>query len=121
MPEINEATDLTGEERFAWYEAEILPSLRALAERCRAQGMDFSASVQVAPDSIGTFLLHGECTTRAFAYVIGVSMCGGSEDALINEMIRIAGQIGHSSAHLARLGIPTSPLHAPSERRSVVQ
>ena len=87
----------------------IAPKLLDLAKECEQLGLSFLAVVEYKPGYIGrTVSLHPGSH-------FGIRLCNaaaeanGSVDALLGAITRHAVKHGHSSAHLAALGIPESP------------
>lgn len=109
MADILDPVPLSDQEKRSWYEAEIQPALKALADRCHARGLDFLAVVDVAPSGLGITGGHASMVNKPFALCIAAALCGGDEDRLIEELILYAATCGHRSAYLTRLGVPTEP------------
>lgn len=93
----------------AFYDKEIAPKLRELAEACEARGMAFVAMVEYDPGESGeTYTLPKNAGIKSTLAYFAVK-CHGNIDTLVLAASKHASQHGHSSMVLSRMGVPTTP------------
>jgi len=94
--------------REEFYDREIAPALRKLAERCAAQGMSFAAAVQFADQGVGSTVMLTEAPDPTLRLTAFAARCKGNADLLLGWIEEDARKHGHSSVYMARLGVPHS-------------
>lgn len=93
-----------------FYDDNIAPVLKALAEQCRARGMSFLAVVEYGFDSRGRTVALAE-PSLDMRFISMAAAAGCNLDSLAIAMARICREesISHNSIVLHRLGVPESP------------
>lgn len=102
---------MTEKEREAFYDAEIAPALKAMSEKCLANGLSFFSLVEWAPGETGQTTAFQPLEKRGLAitWCDWAAKANGSADAFLIAMQRHAHKYGHSSMCLHLLGVPTKP------------
>lgn len=101
-------------EREAFYDAEVAPVLRDLAERCQASGLSFLAIVEWEPGETGRTFSLSAPSGLGIRWAEAAARSNGNADNLIMGLMRHAQEHGHSSACLHLLGVPTKPAPSPA-------
>lgn len=105
---------MTPAEREAFYDAEIAPALRELAERCKANGLSFLAAVEWEPGETGRTFYTTPPVGLPLRWADLAIRVNGNVDALIFALMRDAREVGHGSICLSKLGVPATPAHEQS-------
>lgn len=92
---------MVDQEKF--YDDEIAPALRALAERCAERGMSFAAAVQFADEGIGSTVKLSDPTHPALRMTAYAARSNGNADNLIWALQRDGREHGHNSVCLQML------------------
>lgn len=94
-----------------FYDQHIAPKLAELAKECEARGMPFLALVEWEPGEGGRTCVLPPGASFGIRMAETAARARGNVDSLILALMRYAGQHGHSSVCLSRLGVA----HAPPE------
>jgi hypothetical protein len=96
---------MTPEEREAFYDREVAPTLLRLANECKANGLPFIAVVGWSPEDTGeTIALPDDEIGIKMKMALWGVRAHGNADALIGQMVKHGEEHGHNSAYLHRLG-----------------
>lgn len=98
---------MTPQEREAFYDAEIAPALRDLAQRSQANGLSFLAVVEWEPGEHGRTFYQSPPAGLGIRLAEVAAQANGNADSLIMALMKHGHEHGHSSACLAMLGVPT--------------
>jgi hypothetical protein len=98
------------QEREKFYDAEVAPVLRELADKCRHHGVSLLAVVEWAPGEFGRTLSLNPPSGHGIRWADAAARANGNADALILGLMKEAGETGHSSLCLKLLGVPLEPV-----------
>lgn len=97
----------------AFYDAEIVPALIALREKCLARGMHLLAYVSYADGCWGATTGIDGNAPLPMRLIDACAKAKGNFDAFTMAMMRYAQEYGHESVILMRLGVPPTPAPNP--------
>lgn len=97
----------TPEENEKYYDEEIAPVLRFIAETCQARGISFLAFVEWAPDSGGTTIAIQEDAGAGLHLTWMAARARGNLDGLVTAVHAYAKKNGHSSLVLSLFETPS--------------
>lgn len=103
---------MTPKEREAFYDAEVAPALKALAERCQSNGMSFLAVVEWEPGEQGRTFYQSAPSGLGIRFADAAAQANGNVDGLIMGIMKYAREHGHNSICLHQLGVPAKPAEA---------
>ena len=89
------------QEKF--YDVEIAPELRRMADRCSEHGMSFVAAVQFANESIGSTVKLSEAAHPCLRMTAYAARSNGNADTLIWALQKDGRDHGHNSVCLQML------------------
>ena len=98
-----------------FYDAEIAPALLELGALCKDRGMSFLALVSYGDEGeFGKTLAMGGKTPNVIRYADALDQAAGPRgavniDSFMFAVMKEAREIGHGSAILHQLGVPTTP------------
>lgn len=92
------------------YDEEIAPVLMELAKKCKDAGIPFLAVAEYEPGSFGTTADIPTGSSYPISWAYAAARSNGNVDALINHLVVKAREVGHNSAYLYQLGVPTIPV-----------
>lgn len=91
---------MTPEEREAFYDTEVAPTLMELAKKCQDRGLSFVAMVEWSPDGTGETVTVREGAGIKIQMASWAVKSHGNADVLIGTMVHHGEQHGHNSAYL---------------------
>ena len=99
-----------------FYDIHIAPKLAELAKQCEARGMPFLALVEWEPGEGGRTCVLPPGSSFGIRMAELAARARGNVDSLILALMRYAGQHGHSSICLSRLGVAREPQRSAGRR-----
>lgn len=93
----------------AFYDTEIAPALKGIAERCKANGLNFLAVVEWEPGELGRTVNFTPPVGLGIRLADVAAASNGNVDGLIIAIMRYAREHGHNSICLSTLGVPLTP------------
>lgn len=100
----------------AIHDAEIMPALAALRDRCAELGMSFAAYVEWAPGKYSSTTGAGDATCWPLR-MAAAWLRSRNVDSFIMSAMHYAREYGHSSVCLLQLGVPEKPAAAAAIER----